>query len=274
MERVKLGLIGGNIRASSSPRLHREAGRLAGLDVRYELLIPAELGTGFDALFDACRDGGYRGLNITYPYKETVLQRVTPATPRIAQLGAVNTVLFGADGPVGHNTDYSGFVAAFRHRFGATSPGVVAMAGAGGVGKACGFGLVELGVRALRIVDHDRQKADGLAAALRTLQPGLDVRVVATAAEAADGADGLINCTPLGMVGTPGMPFPEAGIHAGQWVFDAVYTPLETGLLRAAERAGAAVMSGYELFLFQGMQAFELFTGHAVDENELRQRLR
>ena len=159
---VKLGLIGDNIVRSQSPRLHELAGRLTGIPVSYERLIPKDLGKDFEAVFQDARDEGFRGLNITYPYKERVVSLLHVPDPRVAALGAVNTVVFAEDGPEGHNTDWSGFLAGYRHAFGDRPTGAVCMVGAGGVGKAVAFGLIELGMRDLRLVERDLPKAEAL----------------------------------------------------------------------------------------------------------------
>lgn len=272
--RIRLGLIGDNITRSRSPDLHRIAGELSGLDVGYELFIPRDMGQDFDAVFETCRAGGVRGVNVTYPYKERVVEKVEVSDPLIQAMGSVNTVIFEDGRAFGHNTDYSGFVAAYRERFGDRPPGRVVMFGAGGVGKAVAFGLVALGATELVIVDRDASKAEGLAEALRAGQTGMAVRVEADGAAALAGADGVINCTPLGMVGYPGSAVPAAALPGRKWAFDAVYTPVDTQFTRDAEAAGLSVLSGYELFFNQGIQAFRIFTGRPPsDLAELRRRL-
>lgn len=273
MAAIRLGLIGDNIARSQSPRLHVEAGRLCGLDVGYDRIIPRDLGLDFDAAFERCESEGYRGINITYPYKEKVVQRLSLPDELTARIGACNTVLFGADRPTGHNTDCSGFVAAFRGSFGDVSPGRVAMVGAGGVGKAIAFALGTLGARSLRIADADADKADRLEQALRAAGFDMETLSVASVAQAADGADGLINCTPVGMTGHPGTAMPPSHMRGASWAFDAVYTPVDTEFLALAADAGLATMSGWELFFHQGMQAFRHFTGHEVDADALRRRI-
>ncbi len=273
MTGIRLGLIGDNIRASRAPALHRLAGTLCGLDVRYDLLIPAETGLEFDALFDRCRAEGLAGLNITLPYKERAVQRVTIDDPLAARIGAINTVRFGDDGPRGFNTDHSGFVAAFRDRLGSLEPGRVALFGAGGVGKAVAFGLVALGAREIRFIDPDTDKATALARAV-TAAGGGHTRGVVTGIDGLAGADGVINCTPLGMVGYGGSPVPQGRFPAAGWAFDAVYTPTDTLFREQAETAGARFLSGYELFFWQGVHAFEIFTGtQPGDLNALRAAL-
>lgn len=267
---IRLGLIGDNIAASQSPRLHRLAGRQNGRRVTYDSLIPAREGADFDALFDRCRTTGYRGINVTYPYKERVTSRVRIDDPLVAAVGAVNTVLFDADGPRGFNTDYSGFVAAYRRVRGTAAPGPVLMIGAGGVGRAVAFGLVTLGMDELRLADRDPAKAEVLAEALRAARPGLGVEVGTDAAALAPGACGLVNCTPIGMVGYDGTPLPAERMAGAEWAFDAVYTPVETQFLADAGAAGLQIISGYELFIGQGVDAWALFTGLPLDEDRLR----
>ena len=280
MTAIKLGLIGDNIALSRAPALHRLAGGIAGLQVSYDLLIPAERNLDFDALFAWAAGAGYRGLNITLPYKERVVPKVLIEDPLARSIAAINTVVFDPAGgrPSGYNTDHSGFIQAFRGQMGAQSPGVVVQIGAGGVGKAIAFGLIVLGATAIRLVEIDRDKAERLAAALRLAAPGLPVTVSGDAAAAALGATGILNCTPLGMGGYGGTPLPAASLEAAakagaQWAFDAVYTPRDTAFLRAAAAAGLAAISGYELFFFQGVDAFRRFTGRAVDEARLRAAL-
>ena len=270
MPAIRLGLIGDNIARSKAPDLHCAAGRLCGLDLTYELLVPRDLSLEFDAVFDRAHNQGFRGLNITYPYKEKVVRRLKIDDPTVRSIGACNTVLFGPPQPAGANTDYTGFIAAFRNRYGPTSPGVVATAGSGGVGKAIGFALVHLGAKALRLFDTDRAKAENLAQAIIAEFPGFDVHVSASIEQASDGADGLVNGTPLGMVGRSGSAFPETIFNKQRWAFDAVYTPIDTPFMLDARKAGLSIMSGYELYFYQGVDAFQLFTGRHVDPTALR----
>jgi shikimate dehydrogenase len=270
---IRLGLIGDNIVASRSPALHRLAGRLCGLDVRYDLLVPRELKLDFDAVFDLARSEGYRGLNITYPYKERVLARIRIDDPIAGSIAACNTIVFEDGGAIGTNTDYIGFLGAYRAGFGPSTPGRVAMAGCGGVGKAIAFALAVLGAKALHLFDPASSKADELARALALAHPALAVQIAGTMAQACDGADGLVNCTPLGMVGNDGNAFAGIAMGGATWAFDAIYTPTNTPFLLAARAAGLPILSGYELLLHQGVACFRIFTGREVGVVELRRGL-
>lgn len=271
---IKLGLIGDNIAASSSPALHRIAGRLSGRTVTYDLLRPADRGASFEEVLAWAETAGFRGVNVTYPYKERVVAHVDVPDPAVRAIGACNTVLFGTKRPVGWNTDYSGFMAAYRHGFGQRLPGRVAMAGAGGVGRAIAFALCQLGASELRLFDIDMEKSKAMAQALRALPSATTVTTAASIEEAAKGADGLVNSTPIGMVGIGGCPFPEATIAGRRWAFDAVYTPVDTPFMTAAAGAGLELLSGYELFFYQGVDAFRHFTGQDVPEAPLRAALK
>lgn len=270
---LQLGLIGDNITRSQSPRLHRLAGAQSGLKVRYDSLIPKDIGSDFETVFERARNAGYRGLNITYPYKERVVAWVRVDDPLLRAMGSVNTILFEDDGPVGMNTDYTGFMASYRAVRGHTATGVVAMIGTGGVGRAVAFGLLGLGAREIRLVDKDPAKAEALAEALTRAAPDLGVSIWIEPERATVGAAGLINCTPIGMYGHEGTVLPATAMAGAEWAFDAVYTPAATQFLSDASAAGLAVISGWELFFYQGVHAWRLFSGKDVDETRLRASL-
>ena len=271
---IRLGLIGDNIAASKAPLLHSLAGGLCGLSVTYDLLQPKDLGCTFEDVLRRCQGSGYRGLNITYPYKERVAGYLAVDDPVVRAIGACNTVLFDGARPRGYNTDYSGFVAAYRTGFGDAQPGRVALAGAGGVGRAIGFALADLGASELRLFDLDQSKSIALAEAIRSVHGHARIEIAATIDEAAKGADALVNGTPIGMVGIGGCRFPPGLIGGRRWAFDAVYTPVDTPFMLAARAAGLSAMSGYELFLYQGIDAFRLFTGRDIGEGPLREALK
>lgn len=269
---IRLGLIGDNIAQSQSPKLHRLAGRLVDRVVTYDRLVPRELGLDFDGVFAACAASSYRGVNVTYPYKEHVAAKVRIDDPLVRAMGAVNTVVFEPDGPRGFNTDHSGFMAAYRAARGNQPPGPTMMIGAGGVGRAVAFGLIALGLRRIIIIDRDLERAEMLCAALHKAEPDLEASTGrdVDASVLAPGAEGIINCTPVGMTGMEGTPLPRAAMAGAAWAFDAVYTPVETRFLADAAGEGLATISGYELFFAQGVDAWSIFTGLPLDADRLR----
>jgi shikimate dehydrogenase len=270
----RLGLIGGNIAASRSPVLHTVSALSVGGNASYDLIIPAERGKGFADLLKDCAAQGFDGVNVTYPHKEEAAALVQAGDPVAAAMGSSNTVRFTAQGPRAFNTDYTGFVAAFRARFGAVAPGRVLVLGTGGVGRAVAFGLGTLRATAIILHDADLSKVVSLARALGSQFPGLLV-MAAEPGCAGDlaGLDGVVNCTPMGMVGRPGSPLPEGVTGTPSWAFDAVYTPGQTTFRAQTEGLGAAFLSGYDLYFHQGVQAFEIFTGRKPDAAWVRDML-
>ncbi|MCA0873027.1 shikimate dehydrogenase [Seohaeicola saemankumensis] len=273
VDTLKLGLIGDNIARSRSPLLHRLAGDQNGIAVTYDRLVPRERGQSPEQVFDECSKAGYRGINITYPYKERIADLVHIDDPLARAMGAVNTVIFDADGPRGHNTDYSGFMAAYGQARGQAAPGPVLMIGTGGVGRAVAFGLAGLGATELRLLDRDLDKARALADTLAGVAPDMAVTICTDPETGARGASGLINCTPVGMVGYEGTPLPGHAMAGADWAFDAVYTPVETRFLTDAADMGLSVISGWELFFFQGVHAWAHFCGAPVNQATLRHAL-
>jgi shikimate dehydrogenase len=247
------------IARSAAPAMHEWAAAALGVRCHYQLIEVA--GAGRDelrALLDGVRRLGFAGVNVTYPYKEAVVELLDELSPAARAIGAVNTVVVRNSRLVGYNTDTTGFERAARCVLAAASPGSVALIGAGGVGKAIAFALASSGVAGISIFDADRTKAEWLAARL----PGGQARRIADSVEdALRGAVGVVNATPVGMSPNQDMPVPEALLHRGLWVADAVYSPLWTPLLIAARAKGAEVMTGRELAIYQAADAFELFTG-------------
>jgi shikimate dehydrogenase len=261
------GLIGAPIAHSASPAMHEQAADALGVRCHYQLIEVAGADReGLRALLDGVRRLGFAGVNVTFPYKEAVIELLDDLSASAAAIGAVNTVVVRGGALVGHNTDTTGFARAVTDLVKNSGRGTVALIGAGGVGKAIAFALASLGVTEIRIFDADRAKADHLSALLR----GHGGIVLADSVEdAVRGAVGLVNATPVGMLPSRASPVPDALLHAGLWVADAVYSPLWTPLLTAAKAKGAEVMTGRELAIYQAADAFELFTGLAPSTAEM-----
>jgi quinate/shikimate dehydrogenase (NAD+) len=258
-EKFLTGLIGAPIAQSAAPAMHEQAADALGARCHYQLIEvagadPAEL----RALLDGVRRLGFAGVNVTFPYKEAVVPLLDEMSARARDIGAVNTVVVRDGRLVGHNTDTTGFERAIGDLVAKSNRGPVALIGAGGVGKAIAFALANLGVAELSIFDADRVKAEQLA---MQLLGRMEARVADDVTNALEGAAGVVNGTPVGMLPDCGMAVPEALLHRDLWVADAVYTPLWTPLLTAARARGAKVMTGRELAIYQAADAFELFTG-------------
>ena len=265
--RILTGLLGAPIAQSAAPAMHERAAEALGLRCHYQLIeVAGAAREDLKLLLEGVRRLGFAGINVTFPYKEAVVDLLDELSPGAALIGAVNTVVVRDGRLIGHNTDTSGFARAVTQLVTASSRGAVAVIGAGGVGKAIAFALAELGVPELLIFDSDHAKAAQLAARLDG-----QTRASATHSveDALRGVAGLVNASPVGMLPSVGTPVPETLLHAGLWVADAVYSPLWTPLLTAAKAKGAAVMTGRELAIHQAADAFELFTGLQPSATEM-----
>lgn len=264
---IKLGLLGNGIGRSRAGKLHEMLGELYGIDVSYRLIDLAERRQPVSIREELlrCRDEGFRGVNVTHPYKRDAFTEVQAVEGFPRGLTAVNTVVFEDGGMLGDNTDCSGFVRAFRRQFGAPfRAGRVLMLGAGGVGVAIAIALTALGADELVIYD----KEPALSGSLRRTLDALGMAAREPEGDLCDemlNADGLVNATPVGMFQYPGNPFPKAGFGPQRWAFDAVYTPENTEFMRSCRSRGIETLSGFRLFLFQGLDAFRRFTGVEAD---------
>ena len=268
---LKLGLIGKGISRSQSARLHVLLGRMCGMDVSYDYLDSDQI-EDFDLIkqLTTCSEKGYAGVNVTHPYKTSARKLITPRKRLPAALGAVNTVVFREDGWRGDNTDFVGFMRGYKKQFGDAKPGTVLQLGAGGVGLATAFGLRGLGADKILVHDKDIARGEELVATLTAADEQAEFVGAENLSDAVRSADGLINCTPVGMNQYPGCPFDVDLLGGQKWAFDAVYTPVETAFLRTATKSGIEVMTGFELFFFQGIEAFEVFSGAEIDADAAR----
>ena len=276
---VRLGLIGRGIDKSLAPAFHTIAGQLLGLDVTYDLLPrDSAFSPQLDGLLADLGAGGYRGVNITMPFKAFAWQTAPEASDEVVSTGVANTLLLGPDGPThAFNTDFTGFKWAYRRRFGDASPGTVALLGAGGVGTATAAAIADLGAAAIHLYDIIAERAHALADMLRDRNSAARIHIAASAEEAVNGVDGIINGTPVGMFNQPGAPVELSAIDGQRWIFDAIYSPIETELMARATQRKLARITGFDLFIGQGIDAFEIFTGHALTASvieELENRMR
>jgi len=162
-----LGLIGSPIMSSAAPFMHEAAAEALGLRAHYRLIDVAGADEGgLRAMLEGVRLLGFSGVNVTFPYKEAVVPLLDALSPGAAAIGTANTVVVRDGKLTGHNTDSTGFGRAFKAVLGSPGAAPVALIGAGGVGRAIGFALAELGARTLHLFDSDTAKANALAARL------------------------------------------------------------------------------------------------------------
>lgn len=258
------GLIGNPVGHSLSPPMHEAAYEELGLDARYVTFEPARdeavaAVRGADAL-------GVAGLNVTIPFKRDVLAAVDP-DPLAERIGAVNTIDFGEVTPRGYNTDAVGVVRALREHDVALA-GTAVVVGAGGAGRAVAFGLADEGMT-VRVANRTVEKARSLAAEVA----GATGHALDELDDLLVDADVVVNCTSVGM-DEDASPIPAAALHPDLAVLDAVYSPIETRLLRDAAEAGATTVDGAWMLLYQGVEAFERWTGETAPVAAMNRALR
>jgi shikimate dehydrogenase len=268
--RIEVALIGAGIGESLSPALHEREGRLLGFDYRYHLqdldLLGLEAGDVV-TLVEQARANGLHGLNITYPCKQTVLPALDRLSPEAAALGAVNTIVFSAEGAVGHNTDWPGFQQSFASGLPDAAMTDVVIVGAGGAGAAVAHAILSLGAGHAHVLDVDRARADELTESVRQRFGSGRASALdrARLGDILGQAAGLIHATPTGMRDHPGTAVAAELLHPPLWVAEVVYMPLETQLLRDARRAGCRTLDGGGMVAFQAAGSLELFTGVSPD---------
>ena len=272
---IRVGLIGHGIQHSRSPALHMDEASAQRIQLTYSLFDldakPWRRATLQEAL-EAAEADGFSGVNITFPFKQTVVDLLDDLSADARRLNAVNTVVFKDGRRVGHNTDWSGFAKSFRRGLGNSPLQKVVQAGAGGAGAAVAYALLELGAEALTLHDVERQRAQDLAAMLGSLFAEAHVAVADELPAALSAADGFVNATPVGMAKHPGIPLPPGLLRREMWVADVVYVPLHTQLLMEARECGCRTLDGGGMAVFQAAEAFRLFTGTAPDVERMRER--
>jgi shikimate dehydrogenase len=275
--KLLLGLVGAGIAQSLTPALHEQEGRAQGLRLHYQLIDLAPRGLGVESLaglLDAARTMAFAGLNITYPCKQAVMPLLDEVSDEARSMGAVNTVVLRDGRWVGHNTDGSGWRWGFERLLPGADITRVVLLGAGGAGSAIAHALLCMGVQQLSIVDPEPSRADGLADELNRLHAGQRAHGDTDVGQALRVATGLVHATPTGMDKQPGLPLPADSLHAGLWVSEIVYFPLETALLREARQRGCRVADGGGMAVGQAVGAFEHFTGRPADAGRMDRHFR
>jgi 3-dehydroquinate dehydratase/shikimate dehydrogenase len=251
------GVAGNPVSHSMSPVMQNSAFRRERINA---VFVPLKTDTVEDLLTLAKRLP-LSGLSITMPLKQQVMKHLANVDPISAKLGACNTIRTGADGKLyGFNTDVAGVVRPLEKRL-ALKDARVLVLGAGGAARAAVYGLAEKGAQV-----HVWSRKD---ASAKELAKAAGVASITQKEIAATDFDVMINATPCGMAGNA-HPLPlEPKTWKARLVFDLVYNPLETPLLKEAKARGLATIQGVEMFVHQGARQFELWTGKPAPEAEM-----
>jgi 3-dehydroquinate dehydratase / shikimate dehydrogenase len=251
------GVAGNPIAHSLSPAMHNAAFHREKVNA---VLLPLKT-RALNDLLTLVRELPLSGVAVTMPLKQEVLPHLANMDPFTARIGACNTLRTGADGKLyGFNTDVAGVVRPLERRL-RLKGARVAVLGAGGAARAAVFGLVEQGADVF-IVNRTHESAVALARKAKA-------KAMKHEQFAKNRFDVLINTTPCGMAGTKqALPIEEDELNAGL-VFDMVYNPVETALLKLARSRGIPIITGLEMFVEQGARQFEIWTGKPAPETEM-----
>ena len=262
-------IIGDPVEHSLSPVMHNAAYQALGIDNEFVFVASQVKVAHVKDVVTAMRVMGFRGLTCTIPHKIAVMKYLDEIDPIAQKIGAVNTVVNDNGILKGYNTDWLGTVTPLEN-ITTLKDKNVALIGAGGAARACGYGVVERGAN-VTIFNRTLEKAEALA---RALDHHVETRRASSLSDGLDDFDIILNATSIGMgKDEGGSPVPASVIKKHHIVFDVVYVPYETQLLINAKAVGATVIHGTEMLLYQGTAQFKLYTGREAPEQVMREVL-
>ncbi len=284
-----VGVIGYPIAHSLSPRMHNAAIQTWGINWCY---LPFQVTPeSLEKAIEGMRGFGIRGLNVTVPHKQAVMRFLDWVSPEASAIGAVNTILNEEGRLSGYNTDVEGILAALRFGAGLENlPEKVVVVGAGGAARGIVYALTTVtDVKHITILNRTIWKAERLAAEMEKMAKekteiagkeldGETVRDELREAgpggcETAHGAGLVINATPVGMypdVDCSPIEDPSA-FHPRLVVYDTIYNPEETRLMRLARSRGARSLNGLNMLVYQGAKSLEIWTGRKAPVDVMRE---
>ena len=269
---ASLAVFGDPVAHSRSPQMHNPALAARGLPGQYIRLHirPDE----FSLALETCGRLGFVGVNCTIPHKFSALQAVQNVDPVARRLGAVNTVAFRPDGTYGYNSDGPGLLRALDEEFGPGSfAGRICVLGAGGgAGRGAAIQVGLAGCEERILVNRTREKAEAVRGEI--VDAGFPPQRISTAdTPPPDGFDLLINATSAGMKPDDPLLVAPDVLRKGMNVYDMIYSPPETPLLRLARAAGARTANGLSMLLHQGAVSFEHWFGPPAPLEAMRHGL-
>ena len=282
---AKFAVIGNPVAHSLSPQLHQPALNKLKLDCRYiRVEVPEEqVNEAFEKMYAA----GIRGINVTVPHKLEALEACHQVEPAASSMGAVNTIVFNAEGQrTGFNTDGPGFVRAIREEFGMDLGDlrVIIIGAGGGAGRAIATQCALEGCPQLILANRTLEKLTPMREELTRLTQSeklegprdrIEIRSLddPILEEAIGASDLIINTTSVGLKSSDPAPFPPHWVEPHHLVYDTIYNPSRTHLLRDAESQGARIANGLSLLLHQGALSLEHWLNQDAPVDAMRQGL-
>lgn len=255
------GIFGYPVEHTFSPAMHNAAFKKLGVNACYVpfAVHPDKLAEAVKAIIPL----GLSGLNITVPHKEKIIPFLDDLSDEARLVGAVNTIQVQNGRLIGHNTDGRGFLRSLKEQAGFEPRGKkILCVGSGGAARAVGFSLALAGADSIVFFNRDAQKAERLARNISD-KTGCTARSLSGSSfdSSAEEADCLINATSLGLRRGDAIPIPRSAIRRNHLVCDLIYNHPLTPLLKTAQAKKAKTLSGLGMLLYQGVVAFEIWTG-------------
>ncbi len=275
---ARVAVIGNPVAHSASPVMHQAALDADGMNIRYIRLevAPGEVAEAFSRMAAL----GFVGCNVTVPHKLEAIECCDTLTEDARAIGVVNTITFSEDGThiQGHNTDGPGLERAILEEFNTelAKQRVMILGVGGGAGKAIATQCARLGCPQIWLINRTQEKAQQLALDLKKYNKGRYTPLSNDSAELANAAkqtDLIINATSLGMQSTDNTPIPTVYLTANHMVYDAIYKPAETRLLKEAKSQNALTANGLSMLLHQGVIAYEHWFPNKLPLANMRQGL-
>ena len=268
-----VGLIGDPVEHSMSPPMHNAAFEYLGLDFAY---VPFNVKkTALGPAIQGASSLGIKGLNVTIPHKTSVMEFLDVIDKPAELIGAVNTLKFDNNVVKGYNTDGIGAVRALEEVIKVKGKKVV-MVGAGGAARAVAFQLILSGIESMSIINRTPEKALKLKNEIESrIESDISTGNLEILEKELSKADILVDTTPIGMYPhEEDLPVADANMmHSDLVVNDLVYNPMETVLLKEAKKAEAQTVSGLKMLLYQGAEAFRIWTGKTAPVNIMEDTL-
>lgn len=256
--------IGYPIKSSRSPVMHNAGFKKLRIDKQFIFLSAEVKSENLKIAVDGIRGLGISGVSVTMPHKREVMKYLDKVDNDAQKIGAVNTIV-NLDGKlIGYNTDWIGAITALEKKT-KIKEKKVAVIGAGGAARAIVYGLNKNGA-SVKIFNRSQESVKQLAHEFNCKYGSKD------SLEEILNMDIIINATSVGM-NEDKSPIDKKFLNKNQIVFDVVYTPKETRLMKDAKKIGAKVILGYEMLLYQGVEQFRLFTGFDAPINVMREVL-
>lgn len=269
-----IGLFGYPVEHTASPLIHNAAFQALELDYAY---LPFEVKPEYlETALRALTALNVAGINVTIPHKETVLPYLQEVSPEAKAIGAVNTILVKSGRLIGYNTDGPGFIASLKEEKQEVLKGkTFLILGAGGAARAVATQVAQEDAGAIFLTDKLPGKAKAVVTQLKKYLPRAQAQALPLEAveEKMKAVDFLINATPLGMKESDPLVINPEWLSSDTFVYDLVYRPTPTALIKAARDKGCRTAVGLDLLLHQAMLSFKLWTDQTPSLEVMRQAL-